>query len=235
MKYGIISDVHANLPALEAVLKELEEVDEIICLGDLVGYGPNPNECVEKIRERCKIVIRGNHDVAAIGRKDLSWFNIYAREAIMWTQRVLEEENRSYLEALPERVDLESWTIVHGSLIDYTDEYITSSIEAKRSLEILEKETLFIGHTHVPSLFYEESARRLFPGERISLERKMIVNVGAVGQPRDGDPRASFAVLDTELKMIGIRRIPYDVTKTQEMMKEMKLPFYLIERLSIGV
>jgi predicted phosphodiesterase len=237
MRYGIISDVHANLPALEEVLRELEGLDEVIYLGDLVGYGPNPNECIERVRERCGVVIRGNHDVAAIGGKDLSWFNEYAREAIVWTSKMLSYENRSYLEGLQERVDLDEWTIVHGSLLDHTDEYILSSIEANKSLEILERKILFVGHTHVPSIFYLGGARRLLDGEKIPLERreKAIVNVGSVGQPRDGNPRASFGIVDTEEGEIEIRRISYDITRTQEMMRREGLPRYLIERLSVGV
>lgn len=241
MRYGIISDVHANLAALEIVLKELEGMDMVIYLGDLVGYGPNPNECIERIRESCGIIIRGNHDLAAIGCKDLYWFNEYAREAIIWTSKVLSSEAKSYLGHLSEKKEFEDYIFVHGSLFDHTDEYILTGIEARRNLSMLEKGILFVGHTHVPSIFHEEGgrikARRLRDGEKIPFceERRLIVNVGSVGQPRDGDSRTSFGIIDTELKQIEIRRIPYDILKTQEMMRKFGLPRYLIERLSIGL
>lgn len=241
MRYGIIADIHANEIALEAVLRELKGVEGIVCLGDLVGYGPNPNECVQRIRKLCQPVLMGNHDLASIGRMDLDWFNEYARDALLWTSQVLTLENKRYLEGLPTKESFLDFEIVHGSLRSPTEEYITSTIEAKVSLRLLEKDVLFIGHTHVPSIFFEKDGRmyaeRLQDKEEVSLGDgiKKIINVGSVGQPRDGDPRASFGILDTESNRVQIKRIPYDIDSVQRLMERENLPPYLIQRLSLGL
>lgn len=241
MKYGIISDIHANEVALEAVLRKLRGVDGIVCLGDIASYGPNPNECTRRIKEICKPVLMGNHDLAAIGKMNLDWFNEYAQEALVWTSRALTLEGKRYLEGLPTKELFLDFEIVHGSLRDHTGEYIVSTKEAKPSLELLKKEVLFIGHTHVPSIFFEKEGRihaeRLQDQEKVSLRDgiKKIINVGSVGQPRDGDPRASFGILDTESNQIQIKRISYDIESVQRLMEKESLPSLLIQRLALGI
>ncbi|MEW6607668.1 MAG: metallophosphoesterase family protein [bacterium] len=243
MKYGIISDIHSNLEALKVVLNELKDVDQIICLGDIVGYGPLPNECLEEIRNLSGLkVVVGNHDLACIGWKDTSWFNEYAQRAIIWTMDTLTKENKEYLASLPEIIEEKDFIMVHGSLNDYTDEYISGIKEAAKNFRLLKKSNLLlVGHTHHPHLFvYKEDypiySIRLGDTDtiRILSDEKLIVNVGAVGQPRDGDPRASFGILDTNTNEITIHKIPYAIRKTQELMRKEVLPTLLIDRLSEG-
>ncbi|MEW6097249.1 MAG: metallophosphoesterase family protein [bacterium] len=242
MQYGIISDIHSNLEALMVVLEKLKEVDKIICLGDIVGYGPLPNECIDEVRKLSGVTIVGNHDLASIGWKEISWFNEYAQRAIIWTMDTLTKENKQYLSSLPEIVEEKDFIMVHGSLWDYTNEYITGVKKANKSFELLkEKNLLFVGHTHSPMLFLKKEYEPIYPirlGDKdtikVSTPDKLIVNVGAVGQPRDGDPRASFGIFDTDTMEIGIYRVSYDINKTQDLMRKEGLPEFLIERLAVG-
>ncbi len=246
MKYGIISDIHSNLEALTVVLEELKgirKVDKIICLGDIVGYGPLPNECIAEIRKLSAInIVAGNHDLASIGWKDISWFNEYAQRAIIWTMDALTEESRKYLFSLPEIIEEKDFVMVHGSLNDYTDEYITGLKKASKSFKLLEgRNLLLVGHTHSPRLFIKKKHQPIYSVKlmdkdiiKISNEDKFIVNVGAVGQPRDKDPRASFGVFDTEAQEIKIYRVPYDIQKIQKLMREGNFSKFLIERLAYG-
>lgn len=243
MKYGIISDIHGNLEALKVVLNRLREVDKIICLGDIVGYGPLPNECIEEIRKIPGLkVVAGNHDLASIGWKDINWFNEYAQRAILWTMTTLSKESKEYLSSLPEIIEEKDFIMVHGSLNDYTDEYISEVKDAKKSFELLkEKNLLFVGHTHYPLLFVKKEYQPIYPIRlidksiiKISMFDKLIVNVGAIGQPRDGDPRASFGIFDTESNEIELCRVPYDINKIQELMRQEDLPNFLINRLARG-
>lgn len=243
MRYGIISDIHGNLEALKVVLNRLREVDKIICLGDIVGYGPLPNECIEEIRKISGLkVVAGNHDLASIGWKDINWFNEYAQRAVLWTMATLTKENKEYLSSLPEIIEEKDFIMVHGSLNDYTDEYIFEVKDARKSFELLkEKNLLFVGHTHYPLLFVKKEYQPIYPIRlidqsiiKVSMFDKLIVNVGAIGQPRDGDPRASFGIFDTESNEIEIYRVPYDINKIQELMRQEDLPNFLINRLASG-
>lgn len=249
MKYGIISDIHGNLEALKVVLEELKEVDKIICLGDIVGYGPLPNECIDEIRKLSGAnIVVGNHDLASIGWKDISWFNEYAQRAIIWTMDVLTDENKKYLASLPEIIEEKDFVMVHGSLNDYTDEYITGVKKAGKNFKLLkERNLLLVGHTHSPRLFLKKEHQPIYSIRlmdkdiiKISNEAKFIVNVGAVGQPRDKDPRASFGIYDTGgihdtvAQEIKICRVPYDIKKIQGLMRKEDLPKLLIERLVYG-
>jgi len=243
MKYGIISDIHSNLEALKVVLEELREVDRIICLGDIIGYGPLPNECIDEVRNLSSLyVVVGNHDLACIGWKDIGWFNEYAKRAILWTMDTLTKENKDYLSSLPEIIEEKDFIMVHGSLNDYTDEYISEVKDARKSFELLKKQhLLLVGHTHYPLLFVKREHQLIYPIRlidkdiiKISTFDKLIVNVGAVGQPRDGDTRASFGIFDTETKEIKIHRVPYDISKIQELMGKADLPKFLIDRLASG-
>ncbi|MEW6481917.1 MAG: metallophosphoesterase family protein [bacterium] len=236
MQYGIISDIHGNLEALLAVIPYLSKVDKTIVLGDIVGYGPCPNECCEYVRKLNPLVIAGNHDIAAVGKKDINWFNPYAREAIEWTQRNLSSENKEWLLSLPLRGKQSNFIFVHGSLRDYTDEYIFKEKEAGESLGLLKDEILFIGHTHVPSCFFVENnsiqGKYLMEDEVIKLKKRSIINPGSVGQPRDYIPKASFGIVNN--KEFKLFRIPYNIKRTQRLMRQVGLPEYLIKRLENG-
>ncbi|MFH1861025.1 MAG: metallophosphoesterase family protein [bacterium] len=249
MRYGIMSDIHSNLAALESVLiaMETERVDKIICLGDIVGYGPNPNECVERIKEIDGLILAGNHDLAAIGWEDIEWFNSHAKEAIIWTEGQLAAKNKEYLSHLPEVISQKDFILVHGSLYHFTDEYIMTGATAKKSFELMKhRGLLLIGHTHYPATFFRKQGQltgtspiqnlRLTDKDvlRLSNDIQSIISVGSVGQPRDGDSRASFGIFDLETRTVTIKKIPYDIKKTQGQMAAAGLPKYLISRLAMG-
>ncbi len=241
MRYLVLSDIHSNLPALEAVLAEvdLSHIDEVLCLGDLVGYGPHPNECIARLRELPLRCVAGNHDWAAIGKMDTAEFNLAAREACQWTEKELTAENRAYLQSLPETFVQDDYTLVHGSLRAPIWEYVTHPLVAQRSFELLNTQLCFHGHTHVPVVFREEGpnpqAYILPPGQRITLDRnRYMINTGSVGQPRDGDPRASYLLFDSQEATLEYRRVDYPVEETQKSMKKKGLPESLITRLSYG-
>lgn len=244
MRYGVFADVHSNLEALEAVLSffKKERIQAFLCLGDIVGYGPNPNECIQKIGALKKIQITaGNHDYAAVGLKELTWFNNFAVRSLVWTRRQLKEENRSFLMRLPRLVDASLFTLAHGSPRDPIDEYLLTARQYLDNLEYFRTPICFIGHTHVPSVFYTDSLgmiqhKVLADGETFKIDGggKTIVNVGAVGQPRDGDPRACCMIYDTEKKEVRLNRVKYDIEAVQEKMRQASLPLFLIERLGYG-
>ncbi len=242
MKIGIIADIHSNLEALNVVLERVKKSDKIICLGDIVGYGPNPNECVKIIRDLKIPTIAGNHDKAAIGEMETTWFNRSARDAIIWTREELTKENLEYLKSLPLTLEFEDFEIVHGSLREPLEEYITSNMEAIPNFEKMKKPLCFIGHSHVPLCIVEKENKKydgwqLGDGDVVKLKgfKKAIVNVGGVGQPRDGDSRASYGIYNNESKEVSIYRVPYNIERVQEKMKEKGLPEPLIERLRYGM
>ena len=247
MRYGIVSDIHGNLDALETVIGAAQEAGPLegwICLGDTVGYGPNPNECVDRIRTLCETVLIGNHDLAAIEQLDIRWFNPYARAAAEWTQSVLTPETREFLESLPQTRVAEEWnlTFSHGSLTDPPRDYIISRAEARVNFRLLTTQALFIGHSHLSHCFTAaegESAcdEEVFHGPatvRFQEGYRYIVNCGSVGQPRDGDPRAAFGVLDLDQRLIEVRRATYDIERVQQKMLDAGLPRFLAYRLSEG-
>jgi len=239
MRYLVLSDIHSNLAALEAVLAEAGEVDQVWCLGDLVGYGPDPNECVERIRALPHLCVAGNHDWGTLGKLDLNNFNAYARWANLWNREQLSEENREYLDILDEYVVEGDFTLVHGSPRDPIWEYVMSPDTAERSFAFFDTPYCFVGHTHVPRIFVERGTsceavpvqeNRVVP---LGHER-LIINPGGVGQPRDGDPRAAYLILDTENLTIVHHRVEYPIEVTQERMRKAGLPLRLIERLDYG-
>lgn len=239
MKYGIISDIHGNLESLLAITPYLLDVDKIVVLGDIVGYGPMPNECCEHVRKFNPIVIAGNHDLAAISRKDINWFNPFARQAIEWTQKNLTLENKEWLARLPLKLKVNNFIFVHGSLRNnYTDEYIFKEREALASLSLLNNEILFVGHTHVPYFFFLKNniiyGKMLLENDVISVSSKNIINPGSVGQPRDFIPKASFGILDDKRKKFRLFRVSYNIKRTQELMRNRNLPEHLIKRLEMG-
>lgn len=241
MQYLIISDIHANYVALSTVLTDAPEFDKILCLGDLVGYGPSPNRCIDRMREYEHINLAGNHDWATLGKLDLRAFNQDARQANLWTRSNLTPESRRYLSSLLTRQEVESFTLVHASPREPVWEYILDSHVACVNFDHFSTPICLVGHTHVPTVFeLDQTEDRCEPvrvglEEPLSLEsRRLIINPGSVGQPRDGDPRASYAMLDTAAMTFTFRRVAYSIEITQERMRARGLPSRLIDRLAAG-
>lgn len=243
MRYLVLSDIHANQAAFEAVLKDAAPFDMIWCLGDLVGYGPNPNECVARMQEFEHVAVAGNHDWACLGRLNLNDFNIEARMANSWTREQLTKANREYLKALPTRVERDDYTLTHGSPREPIWEYILDVEQAAVNFNYFDTSICLVGHTHIPVAFvFDQSSERhyvLTPpySEPLSIDTdatRLILNPGSVGQPRDGDPRASYAILDTESATWELKRVLYPVQITQERMRARDLPRRLIKRLELG-
>ena len=239
MRLAVLSDIHANLAALDAVRDDLPEIDEVWVLGDIVGYGPQPNEVIARLQEMGARSVMGNHDGAAIGQVDIGWFNPDAARAIRWTAEVVDENSRAYLAALPEVRRDGELTAVHGSPRDPTWEYITDSEVAAANLASFDTRLCLHGHTHVPIVFRAEDgavrAVRATPGAPVSVDSgRLLVNPGSVGQPRDGDPAASYLLVDSEAQTAEFRRVSYDVASTQRAMREVDLPPRLAERLRYG-
>ncbi|HVB34205.1 MAG TPA: metallophosphoesterase family protein [Patescibacteria group bacterium] len=244
-RYLLLSDIHANLTALEAVLAAAEgSWDRVICLGDVVGYGPDPNEVIDRMVQMGIQTIRGNHDKAASGEGGDD-FNPVARAAIDWTRRQLRPENRRWLQALPSGpLGIDGWACVHGS-VDDEDEYVFSEEDAARSLRHSPSPITFFGHTHVQGGFLLRNERvegfrppLLAGGESAPWEldpaARYMINPGSVGQPRDRDPRAAFAVADGDSQAIEFRRTAYDIASVQERMEGAGLPEPLVLRLAFG-
>ena len=247
MRYLLLSDIHSNLEALYSCLElAAGQYDMAVCLGDLVGYGPNPNEVIDKVRNICKTVIRGNHDRACCGMDDAKEFNIYARMATEWTRQTLTPEHREYLCALPMGPGvMEGFIFAHGSPQD-EDEYILGPAQALPLLQSPEAQVVCIGHTHLQGGFMMTGAAR-FQSIRmppapdgvvltLPLEdpARFLINPGSVGQPRDHDPRAAFAVLDMEQRAVEYYRTHYDLVRTQAKMEKAMLPVPLYRRLELG-
>jgi diadenosine tetraphosphatase ApaH/serine/threonine PP2A family protein phosphatase len=225
---------------LEAVLDAVarDAPDEIWCLGDLVGYGPRPNECCSLVRERADVCLIGNHDLGVLGRIDLDVFSPDAAVSAGWTAGVLEPQARTYLDSLPSNAVREGVGLFHGSPRDPVWEYVLSPAVALAALAGTEEEVVLVGHSHVALSFgWEKRFLGLAPeGTELGLagERRLL-NPGSVGQPRDGDPRAAWLLLDLSAGRAVFRRAPYDVARTQEEIREAGLPKALAERLGHGV
>lgn len=237
---AIVSDVHANLAALQAVFDHARAIDAVWCLGDIVGYGPQPNECIALLRERAGWAVAGNHDLAATGGMGVEEFNDAAAAAARWTAEQLTEESSAYLRALPPVVIEGDFTMVHGSLRWPEWEYLLSTEQAQAQFELQTTPYSLVGHSHLPFVFREEPARppsleRAPSGECTLLEKdRLIINPGSVGQPRDSDPRAGYALFDSESQTVTHHRVDYDIAATQAAMRAADLPVWLIERLSEG-
>jgi len=242
MRYAVIADIHANLAALDAVLEDIRKkggVDEMWCLGDIVGYGPDPAPCIELLRQLKPVCVAGNHDRAVIGKIELSYFNPLAAAACQWTETQLKAGHRLYLESLPLTIERGDFFLVHGSPLDPVLEYVMSTSVAARNFSFLKSTFCLVGHTHVPAAFREEKDACLpihfTSGIGLVLgSRRMIVNPGAVGQPRDGDPAASYAIYESEGRIMRLYRVPYDIKATQDRMMQAGLPVPLITRLEAG-
>ena len=243
MRLLIISDIHANLTAFESVLEDAHnQWDYVWCLGDVVGYGPEPHACIELLQQYQHICIAGNHDWAAVGLIDTIDFNEDAALANQWTAQQLSEEDREYLKSLPLVTSEGNFTLAHGSPREPTWEYLFSSKAAEENLEFFDTPFCLVGHSHVPLLFeYSEEGMKLRKlrqggaGSKLEDSRRIIINPGSVGQPRDHDPRASYALYDSDKKIIYHYRIEYDIEATQQKMEQEKLPEFLILRLSHGM
>ncbi len=243
MRYAIIGDIHANLAAFTAVLEDIKHrgaVEKVWCLGDIVGYGPDPHECIELLRQTNHICIAGNHDWAAIGKLDTNEFNPDAAAACLWTAQQLSPADIEYLNNLPLTIEEGDFTLVHGSPRDPIWEYILSTASAKENFTYFKSQFCLVGHSHIPLVFtYSEngtySASQLSAGAGLVLRKdRLIINPGAVGQPRDGDPRASYAIYDSETRSVSLNHVPYDIATTQAKMVEYGLPTHLVSRLSYG-
>lgn len=241
MRYGILADIHSNLEAFIEVKKqrETENIDKFICLGDIVGYGANPKECIIQSKEMFDVIIAGNHDWAAAGTFDLLCFNQYAREAVKWTKEIIDEAEANFLKSLPLIKEVDDFILVHGSLYHPDDfNYILNLPEALKAFNNMQQHICFIGHSHAPAIFVK--------GENLSIdyldvskikmapEKKYIINVGSVGQPRDGNPKACFCIYDTDTKIAEIKRVSYPVEKTQNKIINAGLPYFLATRLAGG-
>ena len=241
MRAAIVADIHANLAAFEAVLRHAEaegSLDAIWCLGDTVGYGPQPNECLALLRRYEGRAVAGNHDLAACGRMGTDEFNAAAAQAARWTEEQLSDTSRSYLQALPLVVDEGDFTLVHGSLRWPEWEYLLSSEQAQGHFELQRTSYGFVGHTHLPLVCRDAAPPTLRPaadGERVELgAERLVFNPGSVGQPRDGDPRAGYALYDGDASAVSFHRVEYDIVATQRAMEVADLPRWLSERLSEG-
>jgi predicted phosphodiesterase len=241
MRIAVISDIHSNLAALEAVLASLGSMDAIWHLGDVVGYGPEPQAVVDRLREAGSIGVKGNHDDAAGGGRSIDEFSPDGYVAMQWTRAHIDEATRLSLAGLPERREPHGsgFTLAHGSPSDPTWEYLNSPIAAQENLAAFGTPYCFVGHTHIPLVFRELRGRMqtmaVDPQSRLELdERRLILNPGSVGQPRDGDPRASYVVFDTDAGHVSWYRVQYDIAATQAAMMAAGLPPRLARRLSFG-
>jgi putative phosphoesterase len=233
MRVAILSDIHANLPAFEAVLEEIarHDVERIHCLGDIVGYGPFPNECVELVRTRCSIVIKGNHDSGATGETPLRSFSDHARKAIRWTMDHLTGESAEYLKQLPFTHVENHLTLVHASPDDPPAwNYVLTLRDAESAFASFTTDVCFIGHTHVPVVIGEDLSINTY-----TPRGRFIINVGSVGQPRDQNPAAAFGILDLDSRQYELVRVSYDVDRTQSAIRDAGLPQFLARRLSMGM
>ncbi len=244
MKYGVLGDIHGNLTALETTLGYLreQEVDRIISLGDVVGYGAAPGACIAKLRAADAIVVKGNHDAAVADQLDLMYFNQYAREAVRWTQTVLTEDEIHWLAELPLLVDLEHCSAAHGTYErPERFDYIQSTTDGDPSLDAMKRPVCFVGHTHVPVTLLrltEDPHRTAYTCDEVldlSEVDKALVNVGSVGQPRDDDPRTACAIFDSEAERIVLKRLEYDIACEAERIRRAGLPGVLADRLFMGV
>ncbi len=240
MRRAVLSDIHGNLDALEAVLAELErqQLTSLACLGDFVGYGGAPNPCVERLRSRVEAAVCGNHDVVASGRLRLSAFNSEAATAARWTSETLEPSHREWLQSLPYVARWHGALLVHASPVEPEQwHYVLSPYEAEHELAGFEESLCLIGHSHYPGAFEQEGTRVRYtrePQVQMQAGRRYIVNVGSVGQPRDGDPRAAFLVWDDERSTLEHVRVAYDIERAMARILEAGLPRFLAERLQWG-
>ncbi len=242
MRAAVVSDIHGNLHALEAVLADISDagVDEVWCLGDVVGYGPRPNECCALVREHASLALCGNHDLAAVGRLDVAEFSGDAAAAARWTASVLEAGHRAWLAELEPTAERAGVELYHGSPRDPVWEYVLSEDVALLCLLETEASLVLVGHSHVALAVSWDGATlaggAAAAGTELDLAAsRLLVNPGSVGQPRDGDPRAAWLLLDTAPARATFRRVTYDIARTQAEIRELGLPDILAARLAHGI
>jgi diadenosine tetraphosphatase ApaH/serine/threonine PP2A family protein phosphatase len=242
MRVLVISDIHSNLEALNSILADAERFggfESVWALGDLVGYGPDPGACIDLVRQLPLLALAGNHDLAAVGKIGAEEFNSNAAAAVRWTSSRLGPEQRAWLASLPSTTTQAEYTLAHGSLHDPVWHYLYSPLDA--ALHFRYQSTIYglVGHTHVPQMFFDTQS---FPTQQLLSDRetlvldhrRCVINPGSVGQPRDSDPRAAYALLDTEMRRLDFHRVDYDIAATQAKIRASGLPAYLAERLSYG-
>lgn len=241
MKYGIFADVHSNLEALEVVLEALksEGIQRYLCVGDIVGYGANPTECIDRIKELDSIVVCGNHDWASVGLLDASYFNPVASQAVLWTEKHLSAGSKKFLRVLKLIYHGETFTLVHGTLNNAGEfHYIYDAYTARNTLKLTPTNICFVGHSHIPLVIFKKQDNEigylLKPKIEISPDIVYVINVGSVGQPRDGDARASFCTYDSDKQIVEMKRISYDFKKAQSKIIKTGLPEGLAWRLAEG-
>jgi diadenosine tetraphosphatase ApaH/serine/threonine PP2A family protein phosphatase len=240
MRVAVISDIHSNIVALDAVLAAAGPVDAIWQLGDIVGYGPEPDAVIARLREVGAVGVRGNHDAAACGGSEIEWFNPDARRAMEWTREHISKTSVEWLKGLPETTAMKDIGLVHGSPREPLWEYITSVPAARANLAVMEHRIGLHGHTHIPVAFVDDDGRvaAVGPHDGSELElrgRRALLNPGSVGQARDGDPRASYAIFDPQSDRMTWHRVAYDIAAVQAGMQKVGLPPSLVARLSFGL
>lgn len=243
MYYAVIADIHSNLAAFNAVLDDMAQrgkIEELWCLGDIVGYGPEPHQCLEVLRRYRHISVAGNHDLAAIGKIDTAYFNPDAEAAARWTAQQLSPEDKDYLAGLPLVIERDDFTLVHGSPREPVWEYVLSTAIARENFAHFSTPYCLVGHSHVPQVFRRDEAgncftSQLLPGVPLALgAERLIINPGGIGQPRDGDSRASYATYESETRLVTLYRVAYDIGAAQAKMRQYGLPPRLIARLRYG-
>ena len=240
MRYAILSDIHGNLEALDAVLADAaSRADDVLCLGDIVGYGADPVACIERLAERAHVVVAGNHEHGVAGLLDLAWFNDRARAAAEWTRRRLDDDHLAWLATRPLVLETDDATLVHASPVRPAEwDYLVSAEDGYEAFAAFATRLCFVGHSHRPGAWSVGSSGRAHePGAtEIELERgrRYVVNVGSVGQPRDGDARAAYALWDVDGRRVTIERVPYDLATARRKILGAGLPRFLAERLTVG-
>ena len=240
MRLGILSDIHGNLEALDEVLSALakERIDKYLCLGDIVGYGADPAECIAETKRLNPITIAGNHDWASVGLFGVSYFNPAAKEAVLWTEENLSAEDKQFLKSLKLLHQEDELTLVHGTLQEPEQfKYMLDLSSAQKTFALSKTRICFVGHTHQPGIFIQENDDcRVSSQQKLKLNpaQRYIVNAGSIGQPRDGNPQASYVVYDSEKEQLQIKRVDYDIKKAQGKIIKAGLPRILAERLAVG-
>jgi predicted phosphodiesterase len=239
MRYGIFADVHSNLEALEAVINAYknEHIDHYLCAGDVIGYAADPGECIEKIKALSAISVAGNHDWAAVDLFSADYFNPLARQAVLWTRDNLGDDNKRFLKSLKLLYKSEHFVMVHGTLNNPGDfNYMNDGYMAEETFKLLDADICFLGHTHVAGVFVKDKNNRIsyLKESDIKEDNKYIVNVGSVGQPRDGNPKAAYCIYDTDRRKVKIKRIGYDIETAARRIIKAGLPRFLADRLAVG-
>lgn len=241
MRYALLSDIHSNIEAFDAVLADVKAVgvDRLLFLGDIVGYGPNPNECIDRLLSVADLSLGGNHDWAVVGKTPADYFNPFAREAVEWTMKALREDHKDFLKRTRAIDIFDGFQVAHSSPMRPEEwRYIMSQKEALDNYPYIETDICFIGHSHQPIIIEYRNEReiRVFRDayKILDHESKYVINIGSVGQPRDGNVNACWVFYDSEVGSVEFRRVPYDIPAVQKKMAKIGLPRYLIDRLAIG-